>query len=668
LPANNLRGQVYVFWNYHERRKGVLDWQGDGGAGDLGLLIDKCAARGLFVNLRVGPYVCAEWDYGGIPNWVGFEAGIELRRYNAPWMAAMQSFTQAVVEYTKDRKLWAHQGGPIVLAQIENELDVQDDPRGAEYVEWCGALANALVPEVPWLMCNGDSAGGTVESCNGYGGASCATDWLERNGDSGRILVDQPALWTENEGGYQLWGESADLPIDYFWGATARTVAFETLQWFARGGAHNNYYMWWGGYNRGRWAAAGITNAYAVDAPLCANGMPHQPKFDHLAAMHAALSDVAVEILQSPAQYRNATKLEAFDGRNWNVGDDQRAFRYGAVAFVENAAAKIVETRLDGVALVMAPYSVAVLRDGKVLFDSGVIAVESTKYVRVDVPLSEKLVWTAFSEPVGAPRSSETITASAPIEQSRLSLGSETQYVWYETDLAPFELPGGLVELMVHADHSNGFVAFIDGERVAAAEDHAHADGPLNLTMTFTATAANKNRTLSILSESFGYNNLIGRWGASTFAKLKGLTGPVSLGKAALVDGREWRMRLGADASRTIPAMPGAPTWHRTTFSTPSNLMGKALMFDAAGLGRGHLYLNGHDLGRFWDIKRAASDRPTQQFHQLPPDWLRQGSNDLVAFDVLGGSPKGGLFTSALEASAAPLQIDAVDSPAACLD
>jgi hypothetical protein len=38
-------------------------------------------------------------------------------------------------------------------------------------------------------MCNGDSANGTVESCNGYGGASCATDWLERNGDSGRILV-----------------------------------------------------------------------------------------------------------------------------------------------------------------------------------------------------------------------------------------------------------------------------------------------------------------------------------------------------------------------------------------------------------------------------------------------------------------------------------------------
>jgi hypothetical protein len=55
--------------------------------------------------------------------------------------------------------------------------------------------------------------------------------------------VDQPALWTENEGGYQLWGESSELPVDYFWGNTARTVAFETLQWFARGGSHNNFYM-----------------------------------------------------------------------------------------------------------------------------------------------------------------------------------------------------------------------------------------------------------------------------------------------------------------------------------------------------------------------------------------------------------------------------------------
>ena len=49
--------------------------------------------------------------------------------------------------------------------------------------------------------------------------------------------------------------------------------------------------MWWGGSNRGKWAGAGISNGYAFDAALCANGMRHQPKFDHLKAMHYALAD-----------------------------------------------------------------------------------------------------------------------------------------------------------------------------------------------------------------------------------------------------------------------------------------------------------------------------------------------------------------------------------------
>ena len=67
------------------------------------------------------------------------------------------------------------------------------------------------------------------------------------------------------------------------------------------------------GYNRGRFAGAGITNMYAVDAPVCPDGRPHQPKYDHLTAMHGALAAVAPTLLGTDAQVHNATPLERWD-------------------------------------------------------------------------------------------------------------------------------------------------------------------------------------------------------------------------------------------------------------------------------------------------------------------------------------------------------------------
>ena len=181
----------------------------------------------------------------------------------------MYDYVKAACDYLTHNKLWAHQGGPIILAQIENELgsDMDNDAnvkfmgggdsdnnskhnRGTsssssyspaqQYADWCGAIAQQITApqEVVWTMCNGLVAPNVIETHNGdYQFES----WLNRHGDSGRIQVDQPALWTENEGGFQLWGEDAAHPTDYFWGHTAREMARTALQWFARGGSHLNY-------------------------------------------------------------------------------------------------------------------------------------------------------------------------------------------------------------------------------------------------------------------------------------------------------------------------------------------------------------------------------------------------------------------------------------------
>ena len=109
-------------------------------------------------------------------------------------------------------------------------------------------------------------------------------------------------LQTEFEAGFQIWGDDATDPSDYFWGQTAREYAFRAWRWIARGGTHLNYYMLSGGYNRDRMAAAGITNQYASDAPLCASGQRRHPKFDHLQTLHALMQEYAHVLLTSPSR------------------------------------------------------------------------------------------------------------------------------------------------------------------------------------------------------------------------------------------------------------------------------------------------------------------------------------------------------------------------------
>ncbi|KAE8648449.1 hypothetical protein Csa_023675 [Cucumis sativus] len=71
--------------------------------------------------MRIGPYVCAEWNYGGFPVWLHNMPGIQLRTNNQVYKNEMQTFTTKIVNMCKQANLFASQGGPIILAQIENE-------------------------------------------------------------------------------------------------------------------------------------------------------------------------------------------------------------------------------------------------------------------------------------------------------------------------------------------------------------------------------------------------------------------------------------------------------------------------------------------------------------------------------------------------------------------
>lgn len=86
----------------------------------------------------------------------------------------------------------AGNGGPIIMAQIENEFRFTDPA----YVQWCGSLVAGLDLGIPWLMCNGQSANNTINTCNG-------NDCTAYAYAHARAFPGQPLAWTENEGWFQ---------------------------------------------------------------------------------------------------------------------------------------------------------------------------------------------------------------------------------------------------------------------------------------------------------------------------------------------------------------------------------------------------------------------------------------------------------------------------------
>ena len=86
--------QTYVMWNFHEQQRGQLEW---GGRRNITHFIDLAAQRNLSVVVRIGPYVCAEWTYGGIPAWLGLKTGVAFRQTNKLWQDAMEKWFALVV-------------------------------------------------------------------------------------------------------------------------------------------------------------------------------------------------------------------------------------------------------------------------------------------------------------------------------------------------------------------------------------------------------------------------------------------------------------------------------------------------------------------------------------------------------------------------------------------
>ena len=224
--------ETYAFWNYHEQKENIFDFQGDK---DLGRFLDAAQEMGLYATVRVGPYVCAEWDFGGYPVWLKFKPPFVVRADNPVWTKWSDHWYETILPLVARHQI--NHGGNVVLLQLENE-----HPQG-----W-GVISNAYFNhlhdtalkqgvEIPHFM-SGQHHGATPVPGN-LDPAKRSTPWITTE------------FWC---GWYNTYG---DLKPE-------RNREIENAVWriIAHGGGGYNFYMLHGGTDFDTWNNDEVAASY----------------------------------------------------------------------------------------------------------------------------------------------------------------------------------------------------------------------------------------------------------------------------------------------------------------------------------------------------------------------------------------------------------------------
>ncbi len=108
--------EIYTFWNYHEAEEGKFNFSG---GRDLDAFLKLVNKMNMFAIVRVGPYYCGEWNFGGYPIWLKFKPGLVARKDNAPFLDATDRFFDKLIPIVAQNQI--HEGGPVIMVQLENE-------------------------------------------------------------------------------------------------------------------------------------------------------------------------------------------------------------------------------------------------------------------------------------------------------------------------------------------------------------------------------------------------------------------------------------------------------------------------------------------------------------------------------------------------------------------
>jgi len=529
---------LYVFWNIHEQQEGKFDFSGNN---DVAAFCRLCQKNGMYVIVRPGPYVCAEWEMGGLPWWLLKKKDIRLREQDPYFMQRVEIFEKEVGKQLAP--LTIQNGGPIIMVQVENEYGSygKDKPyvsairdivkkSGFDKVslfqcDWSSNFLNNGLDDLTWTM--------------NFGTGANIDNQFKRLGE---VRPNAPKMCSEFwSGWFDKWGARHET-------RPAKDMV-EGMDEMLSKGISFSLYMTHGGTSFGHWAGANSpgfqpdVTSYDYDAPINEWGLA-TPKY--------------YELQKMMAKYTGGKKLPAVP---------------------------------------KAPMPLISVPEFKL-----------TEYK----PLSNGI--------------SDEKESNKPLSFEDMDMGWGTMV--YTTTLP--EVKAGATLTGEFHDFAQ---VYLNGKYVGKI-DRVKNEKSLEL------PAAAAGSELTIVVEGMGRINF-GR----AIKDYKGIIGNVSISTSDEVcditlSPKQWNNQTIPDDYTTAAKALDAPQNKMRGLQTRAGYYRGYFNISKVGdtfinmeaFGKGQVYVNGHALGRFWQIG-------PQQTLYLPGCWLKKGKNEVVVLDVVG--PKG---------------------------
>ena len=514
---------AYVFWNYHELTEGNFDFKT--GNRDIAEFVRICREENMWVLFRPGPYVCAEWEFGGLPPYLLRIPDIKVRCLDPRYMAAVERYVKALAAQVRD--LQVNKGGPILMVQVENEYGSFGNDRN--YLLRLKELWDQNGIEVPYYTADGPTA--YMLEAGSIPGAAIGLD----SGGSDEAFAaamkqnpDVPSFSSESYPGWLThWGEQ--------WARPGIKGIVDEVKYLMDHKKSFNLYVIHGGTNFGYTAGANSggkgyepdLTSYDYDAPINEQG--------DTTAKYMALREVIGSYLPKK---KKLPKIPA---------------AIPAIAFP---------------AVQLQPYS---------------------------------SIWEHLPAPVAS-------VQPKPFE----AYGQDYGFMVYKTKLIGHK-SGKLTIAELH-DYA---IVFLNGKYIGKL-DRRLGERTVDIPKSDV-----KDPVLEIVVEGMGRINF-----AQYMIDRKGITDRVVLNGMTLMNWEVYGLPMdeafvkGLQPSKADAAKPGQ------FFAGTFNLEKTGDTFiDMTGFKKGVVWVNGHNLGRYWEIG------PQKRLY-CPAGWLKAGENDIKVFDL----------------------------------
>jgi beta-galactosidase len=529
---------AYIFWNYHETEQGTYDFTN--GNHNLQEFFKIVQEEGMWLIVRPGPYVCAEWDFGGIPPYLLRIPDIKIRCMDPRYMAAAEKYITRLAEEIKPFMIT--KGGPILMLQIENEYGSFGNDRA--YLMRLKDVWQAAGVDIATFT--GDGATEYMLEAGSLPGSAVGLDPGTTPADfevAQKMNPGVPVFSSETYPGWLThWGEP--------WARPDTAQLLKDIKFLMDNRKSFNLYVIHGGTNFGFTAGANSggkgyepdVTSYDYDAPINEAGQP-TPKY---MAIRKLLGSYLPKGKKLPPVPPTVPLME------------------------------------------IPPISLQAFAS----------------------------IWDKLPQPVLS-------VQPKPME----AYNQDNGFILYRTELIGHKA-GKLVVTDVH----DFATVFLNGAYIGYL-DRREGINSIDIPVSNV-----KNPVLEILVEAMGRINF-----AQTMIDRKGITDRVTLNGMTLMNWKVYNLPL--DKKYMYDLRSSGKTLTKSGIFFRGNFFinkGGDTYFDLTNYTKGVVWVNGHNLGRYWNIG------PQKRLY-CPESWLFEGSNEIMVFDLILTEPKPILGMTTLE-------------------